>query len=315
MRTAHAIFVVICCGVVAARDDRAPTVLKPHESVRKGNELLNQGDAKGALDRYEEASRALPDAREVAFDAGLAKHALGNQAEARAAFEKALLDPPDALADDALYSLGACDHSEALSPNGEPKQKLSKLESAMEKYQQVLARRPDHAAARESNQKAAAYWRQIKQQMEQQEQQQKNQDKDQNQDQQDQDQQSQQDKQSDSQKKDSQQSKDQQAQQKQQQQEQQESQSEESQASKEKEQQQNADQKTEEEQQPQEATKDKEDDQKPDEQKQTAEQTAMVTREQAERQLREMVQALQDRNKLRREEAQKPPAPAASKDW
>ncbi|MBI1826518.1 MAG: hypothetical protein HY287_05145 [Planctomycetes bacterium] len=294
-----------------------PVILKPHEAVRRGNELLKHSDPKSALDQYEEAARSLPEAREISFDEGLAQHALGNQEQARISFEKSMLDPPDSLSDDALYSLGAIDHSEALAPNAEPKQKLGKLESAMEKYQEVLSHRPEHAAARDANQKAATYWRQIKQQMEQQKQQQQSQDKDQNKD--DKQDNNQDQKQADNQKQD--QKQDQQSKQQQQDNQSQPQQSDQSQ---------NADQQQKDQQQQsaqvkkdekkdqkesQETQAQKSDEKQPEDQKPSADQTAMITREQAERQLREMMQAMQDRNKLHREDAIAPPAPAKSKDW
>lgn len=332
MRWMIVILAVMLGGIAYAQDSapspavspasQLPVMLEPHEAVRRGNELLKKSDPKSALDQYEEAARSLPEAREIAFDEGLAQHALGNQEQARTSFQKAMLDPPDSLSDDALYSLGAIDHSEALAPNADPKQKIGKLESAMEKYQEVLSRRPEHAAARDANQKAATYWRQIKQQMEQQKQQQQsqdnNQDKDEKQDQ------NQDQKQADNQKQD--QKQDQQSQQQQQQ-----AQKQDQQAKQQKsDQSQNADQQQKDQQQQSaQAKKDEKKDQKESEdaqaqksdekqsedQKPSADQTAMITREQAERQLREMMQAMQDRNKLHREDVTPPPAPAKSKDW
>jgi len=300
---------------------RPPEMLKPHEAVHRGNELLEKNDPKAALDEYENAEKSMPEAREIAFDEGLAQHALGNDDQARSSFGKAMADPPDALSDDALYSLGAIDHTEALAPSGDPKQKLSKLESAMEKYQEVLTHRPDHAEARDANRKAATYWRQIKQQLEQQKQQQQSKNDDQNKD--EKQDQKHADNQDQNQKPDQKKNQQQQQAQKQddQSQQQQSDQSQSADQQKKDQQQQSAQAKEDDKKDPKDSQQaqalksdEKKDDQKQEDQKQSEDQTAMTTREQAERQLREMMQAMQERNKLHREDAT-PMAPARSKDW
>src|SRR3972149_6863063 len=65
--------------------------------------------------------------------------------------------------------------TEGLAKAAEPQLALSKLESAMQRYQSVLSRRPEHQAAKDANYKAASVWRKLKQQLEQQQQQQNDQ--------------------------------------------------------------------------------------------------------------------------------------------
>lgn len=291
----------------------------PNQAVREGNRLLKDGDAAQALKHYNAAADTLPDSREVAFDQALAHYALGEYDKARASFGKAIIDPPDKLANDALYGMGTCDHSQALASQ-DPRQAIPKLESAMQNYQRVLTAGEEHAPAKDAHYKAGSYWRQLKQIQQQQQQQQQqgdeNKEQEENENQEsDSQQQSQQQKQSDKKdqqqaSKQDQQNESQQDQQNAQQQEapqQQNAESKPNQAEKEKEDQANAqDQKEAEDKQKESDEKKAAAHQKPEE---------SITREQAQRQLREMMQALRDRQKLRREEIDKPPLPASDKDW
>jgi len=280
-------FGCILHGQVNAQSDATPVA--PSKSapklVREANELLRNDKAAEALNAYDEAAKLRPDAREIAFDQALARYRLGEFDQAREAFNRAATGASDALADDALYGLGAIDHAQALAA-GDPKEALSHVENAMRNYQTVLANKPDHAAARDANLKAASYWRQLKQQMEQQQQQQQ-------QDQQNQDQNEEQ--------QGEQQEQEQQSQQNQEQKQQQQSQSQQEQEEKQKQeqQQQQAGQQEQKEQKEQQARAEKEED----------------SQDQAERKLREMVQAMRDRKKHRKEDAKPPTFRPAEKDW
>jgi Ca-activated chloride channel family protein len=302
------LFVAIASSVMA---QGAPEPAKPKESapslVRRGNKLLLEEKPGEAIEIYDEAQKVAPDAREIAFGKGLGYYKLGEFDKARSAFEEAAAARDDSLADDALYSIGTVDHTEALAgQGGDPKASMSKLESAMQSYQNVLARNPQHAAARDANLKAATMWRQIKEQMQQQQQQQSDQNQDQNQDEkQEQQEQQQQDQQQEQQENQDQQQQNQEQQEQQQQDQQEQDQQEQSQ-------QQQSDQSQE--QQEKQSSKEQQ------EQEQTAEQQQemneeQVSREQAERQLREMLQALRDRKKERREPAKPMPIQRGEKDW
>ncbi len=256
--------------------------LTAHQAVREGNRRLIEANPTGALEAYQHAETLEPDARQIAFVEGLAQYDLEEFDKAREAFRKAAAFADDPLADDALYSLGTCDHAEALNNLDNPQLALSLLENAMGRYHDVLAKRPDHAAARDANFKAASLWRQIKQQMQEQQQQQDSCDNGEQQD-------------GDEEKKEDQES---QQNEDQQQQEQQQSQP--------------SDEQQDEQQQEQSESAEQSEDQQ---QQAQAEQQEQVSREQAERKLREMMQALRDRKKMRRKSAQKMPVTAVDKDW
>ena len=288
--TVAALMVFAAATIARGADEAAKPPISASKAVREGNLLLKAGDAASALKRYRQAETVQPSAREIAFDRGLGHYALGQFDEARQAFEKAAGGAGDALADDAVYSAGACDHAEAFAGGANPKAALSKLENAMQRYQSVLSRRPEHQPARDANYKAASMWRELKQKLEQQKQQQQQNDQ-QDQNQQDENQEKQQ---SSEQQKENEQQEQQSA-------ENQEQQSQEQQA--EKQQSASAEQKENQDEQSKEAQA-KEEEQKED-----------VSREQAERKLREMMQAVRDRKKLRREEVKKIPISPVDKDW
>ncbi len=280
---------LVLLAPMSTRADDAPAkpAVSAPQAVREGNLFLKGGNPSAALERYGEAKAARPDAREIAFDEGLAHYALGEFDKARAAFERAAGGQRDELADDAIYSAGASDHAEAIAQAADPKLAMGKLESAMQQYQSVLSRRPQHEAARDANYKAASYWRQLKQQMEQQQQQQSQSGEQQ------QDEESQQEKQQQSPPQDQQQQQQEQQQQSASKQEQESQQQKEQQAQSQEEQ----------------AQEQKE------EQLAEAQEKEDVSREQAERQLREMMQAQRDRKKQRREEVRRVPIQGVEKDW
>lgn len=247
--------------------------LDAHQAVRRGNERLIAGEPDEALKSYQQAKTLEPDAREISFVQGLAHFDLAQFEPARDAFRRAAGVENDGLAADALYSLGATDHAEAISTiKSNPKQSLSLLESGMRRYHDVLADRPDHEIARTANRRAASLWRELKQQLEEQEQQQ-----DQNQDGEDEEQQDQQGE-----------NKQEQDDNENQQQDEQESQEQSESADESKDQQ---------------------------EQESQAQKQEQVSREQAERRLREMMQAIRDRKKQRKEQTRKVQIAPVEKDW
>ncbi|MBU0717276.1 MAG: hypothetical protein KJ749_03430 [Planctomycetes bacterium] len=296
-----AVFVLLPPALYAQEADVPPEKprldvgqLSAREAVREGNRLLREGDPRSALEAYEQAKTLRPDAPEIPFVEGLAHYALEEYEDARHDFKKTAADEKDQLADDALYSIGATYHAEALKSLQEPEVAIEKLEAAMDQYRQVLADQPDHAAARDANRKAASLRRQVKQMLEQQQQQE--QQSDQSRDQQGEDQQDQQNQQQQEgeQEEDSEQEQEQQAQQPDQSEEQPDQQSQQSQA------------------QP-------DNEQPPEEQQASAaeeeEQEERVSREQAERQLREMMQAIREREEQRRQQVPAVPIAPVEKDW
>jgi len=277
--------IALTAASASAQDSpQQPTIPAPR-AVREGNQFLKGGNPAAALERYGQAKAAQPGAREIAFDEGLAHYELGEFDKAREAFERAAGGERDGLADDAIYSAGATDHKQAMDQAADPKAALPKLESAMQRYQSVLSRRPEHEHARDANYKAASYWRQLKQQLQQQQQQQQQPSESENQEKQE-DQEKRQKEQSQQQQNEQQKQSASQEQQEQQQQQQ------EQQA-------QNQDEQEKEQEQSTEAQEAKED----------------VSREQAERKLREIMQAQRDRKKQRREDVRKAPLQPVEKDW
>ena len=262
--------------------------LSARAAVRKGNARLLEGDSPSALNAYAHAKELRPEAPQIPFVQGLAHLAQRDFDAARDAFRVVAASDNKRLANDALYSLGASYHLEALENSENPEQAIDKLESAMARYREVLAGTPDHAAARESDYKAASMRRQLKQLLEQQQQEQQQQEQNEDGDQEDQDQQpSDQDQQqsSDEQQDDQQQSSDE-GQQEEGDQEQQEQSGDESQ------------EESEEDQQPAQMSEEEE-----------------ISREQAERRLREMIQAIRERQKKRKNNVQKVPLPPVERDW
>jgi len=283
-------------------EDRKPTV-SPHALVRDGNRLLRSGDAPAALRNYQRAGELIPHAREVAFLEGLAHFDLKEFDQAREAFERAGPFENDAFADDILYSLGAADHAEALEKlESSPQEAVGLLENAMHRYRDVLSRRGNHQAARDANFKAASMWKQLKQMMQQQQQQQNNpsdqQDKQKDQEQQNQEQQQEQSQQQEQESKPDQQ--DQSLEQEEQQQENQSSSADTQEQQKESEGQTG---------QPDENEEPRE------EQQASAEKREEATREQAERRLRSMMQAIRDRQKRRPTKVEPLPIKPVEKDW
>lgn len=264
--------------------------------VRLGNERLLKGDPESALQAYERAKSLVPDAREIDFVEGLAEYARGDYERARTWFENAATASDPKLVDDAVYSVAATYHQQALHNTDDPKAKIAALEQAMNHYQTVLAHQPDHEAARDANFKAATAWRQLKRQMQQQQNQQPQDDNDKKDQKEDQDQSQQDQQQQDDQDKQDQQNKDQDQQQSQQQQQQDQDQ-------------QNSDA------DPSEQQASPEDKDQPEDKQQAQQRKEDVSKEQAERQLREMMQAIRDRKKKQRKQQGRVEIVPVDKDW
>ncbi len=264
--------------------------LPARQAVREGNRQLRGGDPAAALEAYARAQELRPDAPEIPFVEGLAQYALKEYDAARDAFKNAATGRNRKLANDALYSVGTAYHAEALASLQNPQQAIGKLESAMQRYREVLANQPDHEAARDSNFKAASMRRQLIQMLERQQQQEQNESCDnpgEDQDEQD----------------------------KQEQQQQNEKQDQEEQPAG---QQQDEKQEQQEESppQPQPSDEEQEEEEQLQQQQESAEeQEERVSREQAERRLREMVQAMREREEQRRQRVQQIPVAPVEKDW
>lgn len=275
--------------------DNALAGLTARKAVHEGNRRLLANDPTGALEAYRHAEEQSPNASEIAFVEGLAQFDLKAYEQAREAFEASAATSTGPLANDARYSLGTCDHAEALDHLDDPQAALPLIEKAIRRYQGVLADDTEHDAARDAMLKAAAMRRQIKQQMQQQQQQQQSDDNQEKKDDENQEQQQQQ-------------SEGDQEKQDQNEQEQGEDQEQKPQDSSEQ-------QEGEQQDKPSEGQDQQAADQEEQKQPSEAQEKEQVSREQAERKLREMMQAIRDRKKLRREVVRPQAGVAVKKDW
>ncbi len=307
-----------------ADEPSAPSVapdlshLDAFHAVQEANRKLLSGDADRALELYDQAAKHEPDAREVALGRGLGHYAKQEFDLAKNEFLKAAAGKNDGLGADAAYAAAACDHAAALASQGDPKPAVSKLENAMRGYRDVLSTHPEHPSARDADRKAATTWRELKRQLqEQQQKQQQNKDKGDKQDDQEkkEEEQQKQDSQKDSEKKDQDQKQDSQqkqdSEQKQDQQQQQSSQQ--SDPNKDEQQKQSSSEQQQKEQEPSESKQSEKEDEK--EAQAMKEQKEDVSREQAERKLREMMQAVRQRKKDHRETKQPVQVMPVDKDW
>jgi len=292
--------VVILCTASSAADETGSALdqLDAREAVRLGNAELTNGNAAAALAAYAHARDLRPDAFEIPFVEGLGHYALEDYEAARSSFTAASLAKDEALGDDALYSIGTTYHAEALRSQDDPKLALSKLESAMQRYMEVLANQPDHEAARDAVVKAAALRRNIQQMMEQQQQQQE---QDRSQPDNEQDNQDQQEK-GDSQEQSEEQQGEPQPQE-------QESQSADDQQQSAQQEQQGEDRTS------PSSAEDRSDDEQEQSSSAESQDEDSTSAEQAQRRLREMMQAVRERDKLRRREAQPMRIEPVEKDW
>lgn len=144
--------------------------LSAAQAVREGNRRLLDGMPASALEAYRHARKLEPDAREIDFSQGLALFELGRYEEAREAFENAVTSSSESLVDDAIYCVGTTYHAQALRVAGNLQEAIALIETAMQRYRTVLAHQPDHEAAGDANHKAARMWRSLKEQWRQQQQ-------------------------------------------------------------------------------------------------------------------------------------------------
>jgi Ca-activated chloride channel homolog len=196
----------LCLSWTAAARADLPEWLRKHNGdVDSGNDALNKGDAKGALEAYGRAARVLPEAPGLSLDRGIAQLKQGDYAKAREALLAATV--PNATSDvraDAYHNLALSFYREADGLAGENKhadaQKI--FREAVDAAKRSLHLRPSDPNTAWNLELSARRMREEEQKKKE-EDEQKEKDK-QNQDQKDQDQQNQ-----DQQKQDDQQNQDQ----------------------------------------------------------------------------------------------------------
>ena len=205
-RVAATLGLLLCVGwSTSARADLPEWLRKHNGDVDSGNEALNKGDPKGALEAYTRAARVLPEAPGLSLNRGIAQLKQGDYAKAREALLAATV--PNASSDvraDAYHNLALSFYREADGLAGEDKhadaQKL--FREAVDAAKRSLHLRPSDPNTAWNLELSARRMREEEQKKKE-EDEQKEKDK-QNQDQKDQDQQNQ-----DQQKQDDQQDQDQ----------------------------------------------------------------------------------------------------------
>jgi Ca-activated chloride channel family protein len=202
---------VLCLSWTASARADLPQWLRKHNGdVDSGNEALNKGDAKGALEAYGRAARVLPEAPGLSLNRGIAQLKQGDYAKAREALLAATV--PNATSDvraDAYHNLALSFYREADGLAGENKhadaQKM--FREAVDAAKRSLHLRPSDPNTAWNLELSARRMREEEQKKKE-EDEQKEKDK-QNQDQKDQDQQNQDQQNQDQQKQDDQQNQDQ----------------------------------------------------------------------------------------------------------
>jgi cobalamin biosynthesis protein CobT len=199
LRSASAVLAaVLGLGVpLPARADLPEWLRKRNSDVDSGNDALNKGDAKGALEAYNKAARALPEAPGLQLDRGIALLKQGEYAKSRESLLSATV--PNASADvraDAYHNLALSFYREADGMAGQNQhgdaQKL--FREAVDAAKRSLHLRPADPNTAWNLELAGRRMREEEQKKKEEDEQKKNEQKDkdkQNQDQQNQDQQNQ----------------------------------------------------------------------------------------------------------------------------
>ncbi|HKP56387.1 MAG TPA: tetratricopeptide repeat protein [Polyangiales bacterium] len=191
----------------SAHAELPPLLRSENGNVRDGNEKLNRGDAKGALESYTLAARQLPEAPGVQLDRGLALLKSGDLAKARESFLSATTpSAPPPLRADAYENLALAFYREGDQLAGQNKHKEAQqmFRESLDAGKRSLRLRPGDPNTAWNLELAA---RRIRE--EEQKQKQKEEEEKQKQDEKDKDKDKDKDKQQDDQSKDQQQNQDQ----------------------------------------------------------------------------------------------------------
>ena len=156
------------CSILLVLIVAAPAgAVSPGEAVRQGNTLYDAGDFDAAVQQYDAAAQALPDAAAVHFNLG---NALFKRQQFNAAVEhyaRALMTAapgPAGLEGRLKYNLGNVAYRRALQALPDAQQALPHLQSAMTYYRDSLEVDPQQGNARYNLELAHALLRQLQQQ-------------------------------------------------------------------------------------------------------------------------------------------------------
>ena len=156
------------CSILLVLIVAAPAdAVSPGEAVRQGNTLYDAGDFDAAVQQYDAAAQALPDAAAVHFNLG---NALFKQQRFNAAVEhyaRALMTAapgPAGLEGQLKYNLGNVAYQRALRALPDAQQALPHLQSAMTYYRDSLEVGPQQENARYNLELAHTLLRQLQHQ-------------------------------------------------------------------------------------------------------------------------------------------------------
>ncbi|HUW62960.1 MAG TPA: hypothetical protein VMZ06_18290 [Candidatus Bathyarchaeia archaeon] len=163
---------IVLAGLLVAVAARAEAAGSFRQQLEKGNGLLREGNAAGALDQYRELLTEDPESPLVHYNMGLAHYGeasqfggLGSTEDAVAAlnkakeeFENAEKNSPDPkLRVDAAYNHANATAQQAKwsveaakTGAGKFEDTVKAFESSVAEYEELLKRRPDHAGARQN---------------------------------------------------------------------------------------------------------------------------------------------------------------------
>lgn len=140
MRAIHLgkiIFLSLCVSVVAP--STCFGVSQTKDSVKEANKLYQKGKLDEALQKYNEASVAMPDSDIVNFNMGAALYKKENYQKAIDSFTRALTSEDKKLEADALYNLGNCKYkSGKLKENTDLSATVSFLREALDYYKRAV---------------------------------------------------------------------------------------------------------------------------------------------------------------------------------
>lgn len=171
-----------CLTGVAMADEPDARLLVERANVAYANE-----DYATALEGYRQAEVTQPESPELAYDRGLAHYRLGEFAEARDYFNRALRTRDLSLEAKAKFNLGNVAYASALEKLSDLQEAIDLLKTSMGQYRDTLELTPDDDDAKANIQTAHLLIKDLLDKLKKQQEEQEQQQGDQDQEQQDQD--------------------------------------------------------------------------------------------------------------------------------
>ncbi len=120
----------------------------PAKLVATANQHYANGDYQSALDAYNQAELAQPDAPELAYNRALAHYKLNQLTDAENLLNQALTTRDPALEADIKYNLGNVAYTQALEKQSNTTEAIDLLKKAITRYRDSLDINPDDEDAR-----------------------------------------------------------------------------------------------------------------------------------------------------------------------